>query len=77
MSAKIDLSHSVAGKVRVYIGEQCFEKWYRVHTGLHSVLRDALQSQELSQFKLTPRAAIITRLDLDIGLVELELPETR
>lgn len=74
MSAKIDLSQSVAGNVRVYVGKECFAKWYRVHTGLHSILREALQSPSLRQFNLSPREAIIKRLDLDIGLVEIEQP---
>ncbi len=75
MSAKIDLNWSVAGNVRVYVGQHHFARWFRTHTPLYIVLQQAFESPSLAQFELSVERAQIARIDLDTGLVEVKPPQ--
>ena len=75
MSAHIDLNYAVAGNVRVYVGEHYFADWFRVHTPLRDILQQAFRSPSLARFGLSVELAQIARIDLDIGLIEVQPPK--
>lgn len=73
-SISLNLDQSLAGPVRVLVGTSVFSKWYRVHTPIRVILREAFASPILKSLNLSPNTAIVTRCDVDTGLIEIEPP---
>jgi len=72
----VDLGDSMAGQLRVNVGNVTFSKWYAAHTSIHQVLRAAFESASLRGFNLRPETAVILRVEA-YGLIEVAEPHPR